>query len=223
MKKFSKIFTNPFVIIFLVLLIDQILKFWIKTHMYIGQEHKIFGNWFIIHFTENNGMAFGFELEGKYGKLFLSLFRLVAIIVIAIYLVKQYMKKVHKGYLVCLALIFAGAAGNMFDCMFYGMMFNDSMFQVAQFLPKDGGYSTFLFGKVVDMLYFPVIEAHYPSWFPFWGGEELIFFRPVFNIADTSISTGVIAILVFQKKFFKAEAEVENTTVTEEANKDNTL
>src|SRR5688572_15597107 len=171
--------------------------------MFLGQEFNILGNWFIIHFTENNGMALGMEFEFSNGKLFLSIFRLIAIIFIGwliYYLVK---KKANSGLIVCFSLIFAGAAGNIIDSVFYGVIFNDSFYQVASFMPAEGGYSKFFEGKVVDMFYFPVIQTHYPSWFPFWGGEEFIFFRPVFNIADFSISMGVLFMILFQKRYFK--------------------
>lgn len=191
------------ILIFLVLLIDQIFKFYIKTNMMLGQEIKVFGDWFIIHFTENNGMAFGMEFGGSKGKLLLSIFRIVAIGGIGYYIYHLVKTKTHAGYILCIALVFAGAVGNLIDSAFYGMIFNDSNYQVAQFMPTEGGYSSFLHGRVVDMLYFPVMQGHYPSWFPFWSGEQFIFFRPVFNIADSSITVGVIIILIFQKRFFK--------------------
>ncbi len=196
-------------IIFLVLLIDQILKFWIKTHMFLGQEFHVFGNWFILHFTENNGMAFGMEFAGNHGKLFLTVFRIIASCIIGWYIIKISKKKnVTFGLIFSASMIFAGAVGNIIDSAFYGLIFNDSLFQIAQFMPDGGGYGTFLHGKVIDMLYFPIIEGHFPQWFPLWGGEEFIFFRPVFNIADSSITIGVLILIIFQKKIFqKSEAE----------------
>jgi signal peptidase II len=190
-------------LIFLVLLIDQIFKIWIKTNMTIGQEIKVFGDWFLIKFTENNGMAFGWEFGGSAGKLILSIFRIVAIFGIGWYLHYLVKTKAHIGYILSIALIFAGAIGNIIDSAFYGMIFSESDFHPAQIFPDGGGYSSFLHGKVVDMLYFPIIEGHYPSWFPFWPSEEFIFFRPIFNLADSSITIGVAIILIFQKKFFK--------------------
>lgn len=195
-------------VIFLVLLIDQVIKIWIKTHMILGEEYHVFGNWFIIHFTENNGMAFGMEFSGNYGKLFLSVFRIIAVGAIGWYLFSSAKrKKITSGLAISLAFIFAGAIGNIIDSAFYGIIFNDSFPNIAEIFPSDGGYGSFLHGKVVDMFYFPIIEGHYPQWFPFWGGEEFIFFRPVFNFSDASITTGVLLLVVFQKKFFKKPLE----------------
>lgn len=190
------------IIIFIILLIDQSLKIWIKTHMMLGQEYKI-TNWFYIHFTENNGMAFGLELGGGHtGKLLLSIFRLLAIGGIGYYLVHLIKKNAPIGLIISISLILAGALGNLIDSAFYGLIFNDSYYQVAQMFPPEGGYAGFLKGKVVDMFYFPIIQTQWPSWVPFWGGSEFIFFRPVFNIADSAITVGVFIILLFQKKFF---------------------
>lgn len=198
---------RPLVIIPLVLFVDQAFKFWIKTHMYIGQEYHILGDWFIIHFTENNGMAFGMELAGDYGKLFLSIFRLVAVAAIAWYLFKIVKEKASAGLVTSISLILAGALGNILDSLYYGLIFSDSYHQVATLFPEAGGYAGFLHGKVVDMLYFPLIEGHFPGWFPFWGGEQFIFFRPVFNMADSSITIGVAMILIFQRRFFGKKEE----------------
>jgi len=198
-------------IIVLVLLIDQAIKIWIKTTMQLGDEIHVFGsNWFIIHFTENEGMAFGMKFGGGYGKLILSLFRIFAVAGIGWYLLKLIKENTDKLYIVCMSLIFAGAIGNIIDSAFYGLIFNESYYNVAQLFPADGGYGTFLHGKVVDMFYFPILQGHYPSWFPFWGGDEFIFFRPVFNIADSSISVGVVMLFVFQKRFFKSSKDLEN-------------
>lgn len=186
----------------LVLLIDQGVKVWVKTNMYLGQEISMAGNWFYIHFTENNGMAFGMEFAGEYGKLFLTLFRIVAVGGILYYLIKIIREKQPLGLVVSIALILAGALGNIIDSVFYGVIFNDSYHQLATFLPEAGGYSKWFHGKVVDMLYFPMVSGMFPDWFPIWGGEPFLFFRPVFNIADSSISVGVALIVLFQKRFF---------------------
>ena len=196
-------------IIFLVLFIDQAVKIWIKTHMYLGQEFHVFGNWFIIHFTENNGMAFGLEFGGSFGKLFLSMFRIAAVIAIGWYLAYLVKSKAHKGLITCFSLIFAGAIGNILDSALYGMIFSDSMNQLSRLFPPEGGYAGFLHGRVVDMLYFPLIESHFPQWFPFWGGEEFLFFRPVFNIADSSISIGVAILFIWQKRFYPEQKAKE--------------
>ena len=177
--------------------------------MYLGQEFRIAGDWFIIHFTENNGMAFGMEFAGEHGKLFLSVFRIIALAGIGWYMHHLVKTKAHHLLLTSMALIFAGALGNIVDSTFYGVIFSSSEFQLAQLFPPGGGYSSFLHGKVVDMFYFPIIRGIMPDWVPFWGGDYFIFFRPVFNIADASISTGVAMIILFQGKFFKKEEKME--------------
>ncbi len=183
---------------------DQILKLWIKTSMTIGQEISVMGDWFIVHFTENEGMAFGMRFGGDSGKLLLSIFRIIAVIAIGWYLVRIIRRNENAGLIISMSLIFAGALGNILDSAFYGLIFSESTFhQVAELFPPAGGYSSFLHGKVVDMLYFPVLKGFYPTWFPFWGGTDFIFFRPVFNIADSSITVGVFILIFFQKKFFK--------------------
>ena len=193
---------KPLLIVFLILLVDQLIKVYIKTHFFLGEEVHLAGDWAIIHFTENNGMAYGMEFGGEFGKLFLSVFRIVAIGGIGYYLWSLAKKNEDKLYIVCIALIFAGALGNIIDSAFYGVLFSDSNYEVARFMPEEGGYSSLLHGKVVDMFYFPIIEGHFPSWFPFWGTESFEFFRPVFNFADFSISVGVAMIILYQKRFF---------------------
>lgn len=199
----KSITTKSILLIILILIIDQTLKIWIKTHMILGQEYKILGNWFIIHFTENNGMAFGMEFWGKYGKIFLTLFRIIAVTGIGWYINRLIKENAPKMVIISISLIFAGALGNIIDSVFYGVIFDESFYQIAEFMPKDGGYASLLQGRVVDMLYFPILKGSYPEWFPFWGGNRFIFFRPVFNIADSAITIGVAYILIFERSFFK--------------------
>ena len=192
-------------LIILILIADQTLKIFIKTHYVLGEEHNVVGNWFRLHFVENEGMAWGLKFGGGLGKILLTLFRLIAVILGTFYLRSIIQKKYHTGFIICAALIYAGAFGNLIDSMFYGLIFSSSNpFTVATLFPPNGGYATFFHGQVVDMLYFPIIHTTYPSWFPVksWRGEEFEFFSPVFNLADASISIGVIALLIWQKKFF---------------------
>jgi len=189
-------------VIVLVLVIDQILKIWIKTNFYLGEEHKMIGNWFILHFVENRGMAFGFEFAGRYGKVILTLFRLIAATAIFWYLMKLIKKGIPTGLVISIALICAGAVGNIIDSAFYGVIFSDSHGRIAELFPTGGGYETFLHGSVVDMLYFPIIQGTWPTWSPFNPGEEFLFFQPVFNIADSSITIGIGIILIFYRKYF---------------------
>ncbi len=191
-------------IIFLVLVADQILKIWVKTNMYLGQEFVI-TDWFIIHFIENPGMAWGLEFGGDYGKLILSVFRIIVVGFIFYWLNQLVKQKVKTVGIVAVSLVAAGAIGNILDSMFYGLLFSESggLGQVAEFLPAGGGYAGFLHGRVVDMFYFPLYKGYLPQWLPFWGGDYFIFFRPIFNIADMAISTGVGLLLVFQKAVFK--------------------
>lgn len=199
-------------IILFILIADQTLKIWIKTSMSLGEEIVVFRNWFILHFVENNGMAFGFEFAGEYGKMFLSIFRILAVIAIGWYLFKLAKQKdIPFGFILSITLIFAGAIGNIIDSMFYGLIFNHSYGQVSGIFPEGGGYATFLHGKVVDMFYFPLINGHYPDWIPFLGGNQFIFFRPVFNIADSSITIGIFSILIFYRRYFNKTEEKSET------------
>ncbi|WP_462317704.1 lipoprotein signal peptidase [Marinilabilia sp.] len=196
---------TPLFIVLAILIIDQALKIWVKTNMMLGDEFSVFGNWFYIHFVENNGMAFGMELGGDFGKIFLSIFRIVAVVGIVWYLIKLARKDAPTGLIVSVSMVLAGALGNIIDSAFYGMIFNHSYSQIASLFPDGGGYAPFLHGRVVDMFYFPLFSGVYPDWLPFLGGQEFIFFRPVFNIADSSITMGILSILIFQKHFFKEE------------------
>jgi len=181
-----------------------VIKVIVKTNMTLYEQNPVFGNWFIIHFVENKGMAFGMNLPGNNGKVLLSLFRLVAIVAIAFYLRHLIQLKAHTGLLITMSLILAGALGNMIDSAFYGMIFSESSpYEPAIAFPESGGYETFLHGKVVDMFYFPIINGVYPDWFPRIGGQTFTFFRPVFNIADASISIAVFILLFRQKKYFE--------------------
>lgn len=203
------------IIIVSVLIIDQVLKFWVKTHFYLGEDLEIF-SWFHLLFVQNNGMAFGLEIGGK---LFLSLFRIVAVGLLVWYLVRIIRKgQVSMGYVVCLALITAGAAGNIFDSLFYGLIFNDPPYPfVAQFMPDGGGYAPMFYGKVVDMFYFPLFSFIWPEWMPWIGGNEFLFFQPVFNFADAAISVGVIALLLFYSRFLSGSAPTtDKNAITED-------
>ncbi|MDT0675246.1 lipoprotein signal peptidase [Autumnicola musiva] len=189
------------IIIVLILLIDQISKLYIKTNFALGEEVRVL-DWFHILFVENEGMAWGTKIPGAYGKLILTLFRLVAIFGIGYWLWDSVRKNGSRILIISIALIFAGAMGNIIDSVFYGILFSDSYGHVATFLPEGGGYSSLFHGKVVDMLYFPLYEDYLPGWLPIWGGNYFTFFEPVFNIADSSISVGVILLLIFNKKAF---------------------
>lgn len=206
---------KPLLIIFLVLLADQAIKFYIKTHFFLGEEYHVAGNWFIIHFTENNGMAFGMEFAGSYGKLFLSLFRIVAVAGIGWYMYDLVKQQAPAGLVISISLILAGALGNIIDSTFYGILFSDSNYEIARFMPAEGGYAGLLYGRVVDMFYFPIIEGHFPAWFPIWSTEEFIFFRPVFNFSDASITVGVLMILLFQSQFFPKKSVITEVQTAE--------
>lgn len=218
----------PLLTVLLVLLIDQSIKLYIKLHYPLGEVGRL-ADWCVIHFTENPGMAFGFEFGGEFGKLALSLFRILACIGGIMYIRHIIKLKEHPGFIFSVSLILAGAIGNILDSAFYGLIFDrgtvlNTDFQ--EYIPYDGiasftthGYAKSMYGCVVDMFYFPIIDGRFPDWVPVWGGEDFQFFRPIFNFADASISAGVIILILFQKRFAKKDTEVvpvpENTTVTE--------
>ncbi len=179
-----------------ILVADQILKIWVKTHMHIGEDIPLIGDWAMLHFVENEGFAFGMAFGGTVGKLILSLFRLVASVALIWYLTKRIRKGMRMSLMLCVTLITAGALGNLIDCCFYGLIFNESTYAVAQLFPPEGGYAPFLLGRVVDMFYFPLFETTLPSWLPFWGGEKFVFFDAIFNIADAAITVGAIWFIV---------------------------
>lgn len=192
------------IIIIITVLLDQILKVWVKTSFYLGEDMPIF-SWFHLLFIENNGMAFGMTIGSK---LALTLFRIVAVSLLIWYICKIYrMRQVSTGYLVCLAFITAGAAGNIFDCVFYGVIFNNPYPpQVATLFPAAGGYAPVFMGKVVDMLYFPLFSFYWPEWIPVVGGDRFLFFQPVFNLADAAISCGIIVLILFYHRFVLSPA-----------------
>lgn len=209
-------------IIFTVLGLDQVLKIWIKLNMYLGQSFNMFGlDWFQIYFTENVGMAFGIEFGQGWGKLMLSLFRILAITGIGVYLYLLIKRKESYILLTSIALIFSGALGNILDSAFYGLFFTQSTpFEIAQYNPTEG-YANFLYGRVVDMFYFPLIDTTWPEWMPWLGGSRLRFFQAIFNVADSAVFVGVCLILIFYKRFFGEEKEtetIEQTTKQEEVN-----
>ncbi len=191
-------------IVVLVLIVDQVSKIIIKTNMFLYEDIHVLGDWFLIKFIENDGMAFGLDLPGDNGKVILTIFRLIAAVAITFYIRHLIKNKEHTGLIICVSFVLAGALGNIIDSMFYGMIFSEStQFSTATMFPENGGYATFLHGHVVDMFYFPVIQTTWPEWVPWKGGQSFEFFRPVFNVADSAISVGVIIILIFQKRFFE--------------------
>lgn len=197
---------KAFLFILIILLIDQVSKIYIKTNFVLGEEIDVF-HWFKIHFVENKGMAWGAQIPGEYGKLFLTLFRIVAISFLAYWLQDAVKQKASNILILALSFIFAGATGNIIDSVFYGILFDDSYGQLAQFMPEAGGYGTLFHGNVVDMLYFPLWEGVLPEWIPFFGGDYFTFFDPVFNVADVAISTGIGMLLVFHKHTFPSKKE----------------
>jgi signal peptidase II len=206
---------SAILLIFLIILIDQVLKIWIKTSFPLGHVSDVLGfSWFQLYFIENPGMAWGMELGGEWGKMMLTLFRLVAVIFGTWYLARIIRERYVKGFIICASLIYAGALGNLIDSLFYGMIFEESTYQQVASIFPDQGYATFLHGKVVDMLYFPMVRSNFPEWVPFVGGNDFEFFSPIFNIADASISIGVITLLIFQKRLIRKEEDEPSSTVT---------
>lgn len=212
------------ILVLIILTIDQVSKIYIKTHFYYHEQIPILGqDWAYIHFVENNGAAFGLSLGGEWGKLALTTFRIVTVAVLAYFINTLIHRKENTGMILALSLVFAGAVGNIIDSVFYGVIFSESGFTpegIAQFMPPEGGYSSLLHGKVVDMFYFPMIDTVWPEWVPLVGGNMFQFFRPVFNVADSSIFIGMVTLLIFYRNFFsgsldkKSENE-ESKTKTE--------
>ena len=223
MKKKSIIISA---IIFAVLVIDQVSKIWVKTNMTIGQEFSILGaDWAYIYFVENPGMAFGLTFGGDWGKLALSLFRIGAVGFLFYFLRRLVLEGANMGILVSFSLIIAGAMGNIIDSIFYGVIFSASYAHgdPAVMFPQDGGYAGFLFGKVVDMFYFPLIDTMLPEWIPIWGGKPFQFFKPVFNVADSAICVGIAILLLFQRSFFKKEEVKKQESSETEVAQENSL
>lgn len=210
--------TAVLITILTILIIDQLVKIYVKTHIHYGDGFDMLGlSWAKIHFVENEGMAFGLSFGGLTGKYILSIFRII-MVVFLFYILRNLIK--HKetyGLIISFSMIIAGALGNIIDSMFYGLIFSESYFHggLATMFPPEGGYGSFLTGKVVDMLYFPMIDTVLPEWMPLWGGERFEFFRPVFNIADSAITVGVASILLFHRRFFNSETVKEEMPKTE--------
>lgn len=223
-KNRNKKYWVCFLIVGLVLVIDQVVKLMVKTHMQIGEEIPLIGDWCMLHFVENEGMAFGMAFGGKVGKLLLSLFRIVASSAILVYMLKLIKQNVRWLPLVSIALIFVGAVGNLVDSCFYGLIFNESYYHVATLFSEEGGYAGFLMGKVVDMFYFPLIDTFWPDWMPLVGGNHLLFFNAIFNVADAAITIGVAMLIIDQlfvakndEKLFVSVEEKEKEDENEDA------
>ena len=214
-----------FLIVAVILFVDQALKIYIKTKYHLGESHDI-TNWFKLYFVENPGMAYGWKFGGDWGKMALTIFRLGAVGVGTWYILKILKEKRHWGFLLAVAMVYAGAIGNLIDSCFYGLIFdkgmiydpvmNDYMGYSGLAVFSNNGYASFLHGNVVDMLYFPLIRGHFPTWFPIWGGEDFEFFRPIFNIADASITSGILIIFLFQKTFLNNFTKTETVVIEKE-------
>lgn len=204
-------YRHALIIILLILIVDQWSKFYIKTHFYYGEDVYVIGRWFRLHFIENEGMAFGMKFGGENGKLILTLFRMVAVIFGFFFLARMTRKNYTKGAIICGSMILAGALGNLIDSIFYGMIFTESTFHIAKLVPFGQGYGSLFHGKVVDMLYFPIINTTLPNWIPIWGGKHFLFFEPVFNVADMAISTGILVLFFFQKKLLHKQLLQQNS------------
>lgn len=207
---------SAILIILFILIVDQALKIWIKTTFPFGHITDVGGlSWFKLYFIENEGMAWGWKFGGEWGKMILTLFRLAAVIFGTWYMTRIVKQGYTRGFIVCASLIYAGALGNLIDSMFYGMIFSETDYHTVATMFPERGYAGFLHGKVVDMLYFPMIQATWPSWMPFVGGEQFEFFSPIFNIADASISVGVLTLLAFQKRFLHRHETAETASEVE--------
>lgn len=200
MEKKNKAGLIAILVVLLVIIADQVVKIWIKTNMYLGEDFEI-ASWFHIHFVENEGMAFGMKIDG--GKIFLSIFRIIAVLFIGYYLYNLIKQNYKLGYIACISLILAGAFGNIVDCVFYGEIFSasyPSVSGIAQFVSLGDGYGTWLHGKVVDMFYFPLFSGTFPTWIPSVGGEQFTFFNAIFNVADAAITVGIFVLILFYRK-----------------------
>lgn len=220
-SKQKKQYTIIIILMTAILIIDQVVKILVKTNMHIGEEIPLIGNWCLIHFVENEGFAFGMAFGGNIGKIILSVFRFIASAGVLWYLLHIIKKGARTSLVICLSLIFVGAVGNLIDSCFYGLIFNESYYNVAQLFPAEGGYAPFLRGRVVDMLYFPIIDSTWPSWVPFCGGKPFVFFNAIFNIADAAISIGAVWLIIDQLIFSnsqqtKNEELTKNPTSTDE-------
>lgn len=209
-KELLKHMRMPMAIVLLILLADQALKIWVKTHMQIGESIPMLGDWFKIYFVENEGMAFGMAFGGEVGKIILTLFRIVASVGITWAIFYLVQNKARKLTIISISLILAGALGNIIDSCFYGLIFNDSYYQVAEFMPESGGYAPFFQGRVVDMFYFPIIDTILPNWLPLVGGKHFTFFDAIFNIADCAITIGVAILLIDQIAFEKSNKTTDD-------------